>query len=423
MNHISIRDIIVEGRQRQTFDPEFIAELAESIQEVGLLEPIVLAEDHKTLIAGENRIKAIQLLYEMDQTFWYQTVEYRKGEESLIPYVHIRELPEHLRVQAELDENRRRKNLTVQEEALAVARFHELRQKLMGGSTVKDTAGELDGMSAGSVSESLTIADNLNIPEVAKAKTKSEALKAIEKKKTADHHARLAQEFDHASIKSRHVLRNEDCITTLLAMPDHCVDVICTDPPYGIGAEGFGSQSAARHKYDDSYEKWVILMRSFLQESFRVAKHQAHAYLFCDYRRFAELVQLATEAGWSAWPRPLVWYKRNGMLPRPEHGPRNTYETIAFLNKGDRTTVVVKDDVLDVSPVSSPRWGPEKPVALYEDLLGRSVAPGNHVADFFAGTGPILPAANRLRCIATAVEVEEEPFGIMTQRMDGTEEL
>ena len=416
---IPLEDIIIEDRQRQSFDETFIAELAQSITEVGLLQPIVLREDEKTLIAGENRVRAIRLIDSMGEQYSYEG--YRMTA-TYAPFITIAELPPHLQIQAELDENRRRKNLTVQEEALAIARFHQLRQELLGDSTLRDTADELDGVSPHTVSDALVIAEHMDIPEVAKAKTKGEALKVIEKRKTAEHHKRLAQEFDSEKQTRKHVLRNEDCMVTLTAMPANCVDVTCTDPLYGIGAGDFGSQSSAQHKYDDSYEYWQGLMPSFLSELYRVSKSRSHAYIFCDYRRFVELSEYASQAGWSPWPRPLIWYKRNGMLPRPEHGPRYTYETILFLNKGDRPTVLVKDDVLDVSPIANPRWGPEKPVELFVDLLGRSVVPGNHVADFFAGTGPILPAANRLKCIATAVELDEEPFGILTQRADNTEE-
>ena len=80
-----------------------------------------------------------------------------------------------------------------------------------------------------------------------------------------------------------------DCISNLKSMADGSINVILTDPPYGVGADTFGDQSDNEHMYDDSYASWQNLMRDFAAESFRITAERAHAYVFCDIRRFAEL--------------------------------------------------------------------------------------------------------------------------------------
>jgi DNA modification methylase len=55
---------------------------------------------------------------------------------------------------------------------------------------------------------------------------------------------------------------------------------------------------------------------------------------------------------------------------------------------------------------------------LYYDLLRRSVSPGDRVLDPFAGSGPILPAAQELKCRATALEIDPAAFGIGVKRLE-----
>ena len=57
---VSIKNIIVK-EDRRDVDQEKVEELAESIKEVGLINPITLTEDY-TLIAGAHRLEACKLL-------------------------------------------------------------------------------------------------------------------------------------------------------------------------------------------------------------------------------------------------------------------------------------------------------------------------------------------------------------------------
>jgi DNA modification methylase len=134
-------------------------------------------------------------------------------------------------------------------------------------------------------------------------------------------------------------------------------------------------------------------------------------------------------SGWKVFPLPLIWYKASGALPLPKHGPRRTYECILYAYKGDRETIVVKNDVIvKIPPVDKLLHGAQKPVALYRDLLSRSANPGDHILDFMGGSGPILVAANLLKLTATYIEEKKEHFDVAIQRAttmeidDGAEE-
>ena len=62
--------------------------------------------------------------------------------------------------------------------------------------------------------------------------------------------------------------------------------------------------------------------------------------------------------------------------------------------------------------------GAQKPVALYIDLLKRSVKPGDVVFDPFAGSGTIFPAAHQAKVKAIGIEMNPEYAGLCVQRIN-----
>ncbi|MEX6260458.1 ParB/RepB/Spo0J family partition protein [Staphylococcus ureilyticus] len=116
-DHNSVESIhterIVPNRYqpRQVFEPNKIKELAESIDEHGLLQPIVvrpIEEDMFEIIAGERRFRALQLL---NKTY---------------ADVIIRDLGDEETAVVALIENIQRENLSVVEEAEAYKKLLEL---------------------------------------------------------------------------------------------------------------------------------------------------------------------------------------------------------------------------------------------------------------------------------------------------------
>ena len=105
--------------------------------------------------------------------------------------------------------------------------------------------------------------------------------------------------------------------------------------------------------------------------------------------------------------------------PWPEHGPQRKYETILYAVKGKRPTLKLAPDVLDFPPDSNLGHAAQKPVALFEELLRRSVQPGNSVLDPFMGSGTIFAAAHVLKCRATGLELDQASYGIAVKRIEG----
>jgi site-specific DNA-methyltransferase (adenine-specific) len=421
--------IIPENRQRRLFDPKKLEELSTSIMTKGLLHPPVVrfTGEEYILVAGERRTRAVTSLASIDVGVTCNGEEFPAGH---LPITLLSDLSDFAIREAELEENTIREDLTWAEKARAIAELDSLRKDQAAATgqthTFRDTASEIVGRLAEGgeitkVTEAVIVAKHLHDPEVAAAKTQKEAVKIIKKKAAAAHRAVLAQTFDIA--KTPHKLVHASAFDFLPTLPAASVDVILTDPPYGINADAFGSMADTVHAYADSPDYAEDCYKLVAEEGFRVTRPQAHCYVFLDPRMWNYASLAFTAAGWDVWPTPLIWAKGNGMLPKPEHGPRRTYEMILFANKGSKKVLKVAADVIPV-PLSLEReHGAQKPVLLYRELLSRSALPGQTVLDPFAGSGTIFPAANAEKLVAVASELSQEYHDLALSRIDATDDI
>lgn len=468
------RITILENRQRQEFEPNAMQELYQSIEKNGLMHAPVMRvwNDQLVLVAGERRLKTLQ-------DMWALGAEVRYNGQVIspnhVPYTTLGELSELEAEEAELDENLKRKDLTWQEQAAAVDRLMKLRQKqhtqkvervveevqadmpdaapqvktdavatllasmeaapptaasiareLKPESTRGKSDGELGGI-ADSVRRQLIVAQHLSNPAVAKAKTTDEAFKILVKQEQSAKNNALALSVGATFNASVHKAFNINCLDWMNEPANHgSIDVILTDPPYGMGADNFGDGagrlSGIEHHYDDSYESWQELMRKWCPLSFKVAKVQAHAYLFCDIDRYHELKQMMQEAGWYVFRTPLIVHKMNsGRVPLPDRGPRRQYEIILYAIKGNMPVTHIYPDVLASQADENMSHGAQKPVMVYQNLLQRSVRPGMKVADFFSGSGTIFPACHTMKVAAMGFEMNPEYYGMGLKRLQDLE--
>lgn len=459
MHHTAIENIIIlADRQRRQFEPSALMELVQSIHDRGLMHPPVLRQTDRGLIlvAGERRLKAIQEHWELfDEGVRCDGKQFPVGR---VPYTMLGELSDLEAEEAELDENIRRQDLTMQERCAAVARLHALRQKqqqqrlneyLAGMAargfvpvpetvaalqtySVADTAQELRGKSTAGALEStkkeIIIGNNLDNPEVAKAKSVDEAFKILKRAEEQRRLQQLGEEVAKTFTALVHTLVQADCIPWMrdyVADPANPrFDVILTDPPYGMGADKFGDSAgkfdAFAHDYDDSLEAWTALMVEWTRLSWAITADSAHAYVFCDIDRFHQLKHLMELNGWYVFRTPLTVFKtgNSGRVPLPDRGPRRATEWCLYAIKGNRTCNRIMPDCIPCgSDTDGAGHGAQKPVALYRDLLTRSVRPGDRVLDTFAGTGTIFPAAHEERVVAVGVEKDPAYFALAYERL------
>ena len=423
--------VISEKRQRRVFDEGKHVELCDSIQNpaIGLMHPVVLrVEDgKKILVAGERRLRAFNDSHELGVIVYHAGQPVPLGQ---IPYTDLGEMDRLDAWEAELEENIRRVDLTWQEKAAATQELMELRQaqaekKGAPAPTVttlsQELTGKADGSQRGRVKSELIVARHLDDPDVAKAPSLEKAAKVIQRKEQQRRNETLAASIGAVSATERHQLHNADSEVWITTCPQGIYDVILTDPPYGMGADEFGDSGGmaeGAHGYADSAETFLNILKWLPAELYRVTKPQAHAYIFCDFGWFNDLSRTMVTAGWKVFRTPLLWHKPAGFrAPWPDMGPQRRYECILYANKGDKPTQKMGGDVLTYATDDNLGHAAQKPVALYTELLSRSVVPGDSVLDLFCGSGPIFPSAHSLKCRATGVEMAPASYAIAAKRL------
>ena len=441
IHSIAAVDIVIEpGRQRKIFDDTAIIDLAASITKNGLIHPVVIrqCDGEHLLVAGERRLKALDYIWNFGDKVNCGEYTFDEGQ---VPCLFLGEIDPVDAYEIELEENIRRENISWQDKAQATARLLALRNTQAQAQNLEevdhvDLAREITGVAESTPSseihrttealrEDLILARSLGDADVAKASTRSDALKVIKRKEEAQRHIELSRTVGAIFTSSLHTLLRGDCLSILPTLPEASFDVILSDPPYGIDAQDFnnsgglaGGGSDGSHFYDDSYPSWQALVTPLARESFRLAKPQAHLYLFCDIDRFHELRSCVAAAGWTTFRTPLIWHNPGGMrAPWPSEGPQRKYQVILYANKGKRPVTQLRGDILNYPNDPNQGHPAQKPVALLADLLRRSALPGDSVLDPFAGSGSIFPAAHGCKVKATGVELDEAAAGIAAKRL------
>ncbi len=437
MNLIKLSEIEVSpNRQRREFDQNQLRELADSIenQEIGLLHPIVLRTvgDKHILVAGERRSRAVKDSHELGVTVWHCGQPIPPG---MIPYVSLGEMEPLAAWEAELEENIRRTDLMWQEKAAATEQLFSLRTAQAAAAnrpapTPSDLAQEVTGETRNAYQErvrtDLILAKKLTDPEVASAKNVKEAMKVVKRQEERARNERITAQVGRTFSSADHRALCIDSEAWTASQPADQFDVILTDPPYGMDADQFGDSggaAAGAHGYQDSHDNLRALLQWLPGETYRLAKPQAHLYLFCDIEWFPALIRVFSAVGWKCFRTPLIWHKPQAYrAPWPDQGPQRKYETCLYAVKGDKKTKKLAGDVLTFPPDDNLGHAAQKPVALFQELLSRSALAGDSALDLFCGTGPIFPAAHALKIRATGIEQDPASYAISLTRIRGLAE-
>jgi DNA modification methylase len=428
VRYVDITDVVVPAeRQRKHFEPEAQGELIGSIREFGIMQPIVCREvgGEIQLVAGERRLRAMRDLMMIGDQIMYGGLLCQPGQ---IPINMIGEIGEAVAFELELEENIRRKDLTWQERAEALARLHKYRSdnsptEQTFAQTAEEVFGRGDGSFSTAVSRSVAVAKHLDNPEVAKAKNVDEAFKILKRAENRTANAEHAAIIGSTFSRNAHELVQADCLAYMAESPPARFDCILTDPPYGIGADQFGDSGGlaleGSHNYEDSEGATKVLLAAAVPLFARVAKPAAHLYMFCDVDHFAWLRELVRRNGWTPFRTPLIWHKPNtGRVPLPTLGPRRQYECILYAYRGDKPVTAIYSDVLSVAADENLGHAAQKPVELYRQLLQRSCVAGDTVYDAFCGSGTIFPAAHSMLLRATGTELSASAYGLAAKRLE-----
>ncbi len=421
MNKIHPSKIIVkEGLERYRKDLSNLKDLAQSIIDNGQLVPIIITTNFE-LVDGGRRLAACSMK-NIDVFYIFKDV---------VDDCKHREL--------EFETNKQRSDFTPAELAFAIEDIHKRRQNVGGvptrgspgsGWTVKDTA-KLLGYTQGYVSQQLTIAETLKaFPELSHCDTAVEIRQAVKglQKKIQREAAIKSIEAQGVSLDISRIFHLGDSITWMNSLEKDSVDILITDPPYGIdignimctGGGNTGGESFQGFKYDDTPD--ISIYRELAKSADFVCKQDtAFAIVFISTDFFPELRNQFLRNNWEVSARPLIWVKPGGSSNAPKCWPISSYEIAMFARR--KTAYLVKEGVRDIisgiNPVpSSLKTHPsEKPVDLFRYLLQIVGLPGMTMIDPFCGSGSSLIAGLREKMIVKGCDKLPVCEDIVTEKL------
>jgi site-specific DNA-methyltransferase (adenine-specific) len=199
-----------------------------------------------------------------------------------------------------------------------------------------------------------------------------------------------------------------DCLEVMRGMQNNSVDVIVTDPPYGVN-------------YDTGETfmpgEFANVLPLALPELYRILRPDGAIFVFSSSRNLADWA-LRFQIYFKL-QNILVWDKEKDSGCWSPSSFAFQYEPILFGLKGKRKLTARFSDVIRCKPPRGrERVHPtQKPVDLCRILIRSVARPGMLVYDPFAGSGTTLVAAYKEGVDSIGSELNPEYCNIIRQRM------
>lgn len=223
---------------------------------------------------------------------------------------------------------------------------------------------------------------------------------------------------------------NGDCLKFMGNMNDNTVDLVVTDPPYGIDFN-----SNRRVKSDLKSTKGILndgidnlpFLESVALELYRVLKDDSHLYWFTRWDKLEEQIPMLRKAGFSV-KNNLVWMKNSWSMGDLKGAYAGQYECIIFCQKGSLELNEVNgrkrhSDILVYDRVASSKLkhSHEKPIPLIDMLIRKSSEENQLVFDPFLGSGTTAVAAHGCNRNYKGCELDKKHYMTAKQRIETAE--
>lgn len=186
-----------------------------------------------------------------------------------------------------------------------------------------------------------------------------------------------------------------DCLDILKQLPDKCVDLVLTDPPYGINTKFKGGLNSKMSKFNSIVEKqWDYAPdKKLFNELFRVSKNQiicggnyfnlpaTRCFIVWDKQISPDFSLAMAEYFWTSFDKLAKIYRMNS-------------------EKTDR-----------IHPT-------QKPLKLFEQILQDYSNENDLVLDCFSGSGTTAVACHNLKRRFICVERDPEYWKASCERLE-----
>jgi DNA modification methylase len=224
-----------------------------------------------------------------------------------------------------------------------------------------------------------------------------------------------------------------DCIEAMRLLPSESIDLVVTDPPYGIK---YYSNWSKDKEYRDKVstvngikndENNIDFLELVATELFRLLKNNTHLYWFTRWDKVEEQKPMLERVGFKV-KNNIIWMKNNWSMGDLKGAYAGQYECILFCQKGRRELNEVDGkkrhtDILqfDRIPPNKLLHSHQKPTDLLELLIKKSSSENEIVLDPFMGCGSTAVAASITHRKWIGFELEPKYIEISNTRLDDLE--
>jgi len=237
-----------------------------------------------------------------------------------------------------------------------------------------------------------------------------------------------------------------DCVETMRALPDQCVDMVFADPPYNLqlGGDLYRPEGGRVDAVDNDWDKFDSLAvydafsRAWLTEVRRILRPNGTLWVIGSYHNIFRVGTALQDQGF--WIlNDIIWRKANPMPNFKGTRFTNAHETLIWAAKSEdarytfnyRAMKSLNDELQMRSDWSFPICGgqerikrngakahpTQKPEALLYRILLACTRPGDIVLDPFFGTGTTGAVAKRLQRHWIGIEREGDYIDVAEERI------
>ena len=396
---IPFSKITVGERARK--DMGDIDDLALSIKDKGLLQPLVVDQNFKLLAGGRRHAALTQL----------------KAEEVAVCIIETTDEIDPIEI--ELIENLARKDMEWHETVELAEKMHEYYSRKDKNWTQSKTAGILE-RSAGSVSQLLQLAEGMkNIPELKNEKTEADAFRKlnsmIAKLTMEELKSRLEKrsEEDDLQVILNAVEENYligDAIEGMKKLPEEDPSIIFAevDPPYAVGLNETKRQDGPVDSMEGYVEikegEYEDFLKDIANGLFRVLPPSATFVFWFAIDWYEEVSNALREAGFLIDTIPCIWIKKHGQTNREKTNLARAYETFLYGRKPGSNIGLSKKGRINIFdfqtvPGAFKRHPTQKPLAIMQEIIETfclDITPDKRILVPFMGSGVTFLAARKL---------------------------
>ena len=208
-------------------------------------------------------------------------------------------------------------------------------------------------------------------------------------------------------------LTHGDCLELMKEIPDGSVDMVLTDPPYGMNFQSNHRKNKHEVIENDNNLEWIF---DFVSESYRVSSDNSAHYVFCSWHNvdiFKQELQKKFKI-----KNILTWVKNNTSMGdlKGDFAPRT--EFILFFHKGRQLIRGGRDsNVLEFRRTKNEYHPTQKPVDMLEYMIEKFSDVDSLILDPFMGSGSTGVACVNTNRNFIGIERDDKYFEIAEKRI------